>query len=309
MENTEQIKKRKIYFFLMSIGRNKKSTDDTPAWTGEQAANALTNMLSDLMLKNPSDRAFHHSAQKKYIWLHEYDNLQNGNINIVFMSGRYDQSREVVATPTLEEKGIALLPDDAPKEKTHMCIRLAAGQDRFIVALESNRDGIMQGSIALYLNEQFDYYNTVKHENYSYQVSFESLPSKDFLEELVHMKKISVLSIKIDRQDLTQNDFASLAGLNELSDTLEIVAKRKRGKNFNIPTNIIHEYYNDTGVTKKFKRLTVQGAGQSGNSLRIDTESMQMQHSIIVKTTILTHEVDSTDFFQKAQEVIREIGG
>ena len=265
-------------------------------------------MLSSLISKYVKDRAFHHAAHKKYIWLHKYSDLCNGNMNVIFMSGRYDQSREVVTTPNLEEKGIALLPDDAPKEKTHMCIRRSAGQDRFIVALESNRDGISHASATLYLDEQFDQYDLSANDQYSYKVSFEPLPSKDFLEELAQMKKVSLLSIKIDRQDLTQSDFIKLTGLNELSDTVELVTKRKRGK-FNIPTDIIREYYNDTGITKKFKKLTVAGAGQFGNSIRIDTDLMQMKHSITVKTTSLTHEVDSTDFFQKVQEIITEIGG
>lgn len=119
MDAQNTVKRREIFFYFMSIERKKIGTDETP-YNIDAVISAMTNMLSVLSCKPLAEKAYHHVAHKKYIWLHEYSDLGDGNYNLVLMSGKYDQSREVIDTENMADRGILMSPADAPKRKL-MC--------------------------------------------------------------------------------------------------------------------------------------------------------------------------------------------
>jgi hypothetical protein len=99
----------------------------------------------------------------------------------------------------------------------------------------------------------------------------------------------------------------NLASRNDIKDTITITVGKK-GRRANVPDDLIRTIFDDVG-RDKIRRLRVEGSN-SGGSLKIDTESMQLKHSIPVElSTDVTHEINTYDLFNKIQEYIDTIGG
>ena len=56
---------------------------------------------------------------------------------------------------------------------------------------------------------------------------------------------------------------------------------------------------------QKIKKVTIKGTNSFGQ-FEVDTEFMKMKHYLSVLAEIVTNEVNSADFFKKAQEFIEE---
>ena len=309
MSGSDSKKTVQIYFHSMDIERKKKSADDTP-YNIDAIIAAVSALLSTIVAKDLQAKKHDFKLKKKIIWLDSVIDLKNGNFNLVFKSAKYDQSREVRNTDTMEQRGVLKQPEDGDEEKTHLCVRLRKGTERLTAVLESNYYGIGVADIAAYLNEQFNSVHEGSDEQYSYSVSFEILPSEDFLVELDKMKKINLLRITMDIKDISLGDFQSFADRNELRPTVELYLRKKRGKGINIPKDLIsnaYQVHRDVGATKQVRKIAVEGANDSG-SLKIDTDSIQMKHSIDVETRPPTNEVNTNDFFEKVDSFIRETG-
>ena len=108
----------------------------------------------------------------------------------------------------------------------------------------------------------------------------------------------------MEKRDSAFGDFFNLAGRDSIRDTVDITIHKKRGKGNDIPIDLIETYFKDTGKFNRIKKISVEGANKSGN-LKIDTDSIQLKHSITVGVIAPTNEVDSNQFFLQAQ---REIG-
>lgn len=306
MVNVDNKKTVQLYFYTMSVGRNKKSVDDTP-YNIDAIIAAFSRLLTYIIEKELIDRKFDLKPKNKIIWLDSFTDFKNGSFNLVLKSAKYLQSRLVRNTDTMESRGILKQPEDGDEELTHVCFRFRKNSDRFIVACEFNYYGIGIEDIKKYLNYQFECLQESSGDPYSYSVTFEMMPSADFLTELTKMKKINVLRLTMDIDDIAQGDFQRFAGRAELRPTVEVYLRRKRGKGNNISRKMIEEVYGDTGSTKKIRKISVEGANESG-CLKIDSESIQMKHSIVVETLLQTNEVATRDFFAKADDFMREMG-
>ena len=306
MIGSDSRKTVQLYFYTMTIERTKKTADDT-AYNFDAVLKAFTDLISDIMKKDLLNKKYQISSKSKVVWLESFEDKGKGSFNFVFKSAKYDQSRTVRNTDTMESRGVLKQPEDGDEEKTHLIVRFRNDSDRLIVACEFNYYGINTGDIAAYFNEQFDQAHSGSGDQYSYKVSFDVLPSEDFLKELVKLRQINLLRLTMDIADMTQSDFQRFAGRDEIRSTAEVYLRKKRGKKNNISQELIREVYQDTGINKKIKRIAVEGSNQAG-SLKIDSESYQMKHSVTVETLPPTREVDTKDFFQKAQEFIKEMG-
>lgn len=291
----------------MTVERTKKTADDTP-YSIDAVVQAFNDLLSAIMGKDLLSKKYDLHNKSKVIWLDSIESKGKGCFNLVFKSAKYDQSRTVRNTETMEDRGVLKQPEDGDEEKTHILIRFLADSDRFFAALEFNYYGVGTGDIAAYLNECFDQVHSGSDDQYSFRVSFTILPSEEFLKGLDRMKKTNVLRLTLDIADLHQSDFTRFAGRNEIRQTVDIAIHKTRGKNNNIPKDLIRDVYQSTGAHKTVKRIAVEGTNPAG-SLKIDSESYQMKHSIAVETLQFpTHEVHTTDFFQKAEEYFKEMG-
>ena len=306
---SEQRKTVQVYFHWMDVVRKKKNTDET-AYSIDEIVQALSTMFPAVVNKDLTTKKHDFTSSKKVVWLDSTENKNNGNFNLVFKSAKYDQSRNVRNTTTMVERGVLKNPEDGDEECTHLCLRRTKNGERFIAVLESNYYGISITNIRDYLNEQFNTLHSESDDEYSYTVSTEILPSEDFLKELEKMKKINLLRITMDIKDLNLGDFQSFADRNEINSTVEIYV-RKNKRTVNIPKNLISTAYathTDVCAAKQITKIAVEGSNDSG-CLKIDTNSIQMKHSIEVDTFAPRNEVSTNDFFAKVDNFIKEVLG
>ena len=95
------------------------------------------------------------------------------------------------------------------------------------------------------------------------------------------------------------------ANRDDIDDEVEIWLKRPKGaKKF--PDNLIKAYYDDLQSNNRIKKISVKGTNAFGQ-FEVDTDLMKMKHYLSVQSEVITNEVNSADFFDKAQVFIEEM--
>lgn len=291
-----------IYFYYLTVSKRKDSNDSS-TYDIQQIVDSFSKLLSYITAKNLTDRKKDITSSEKVVWLDSFENLKNGNYNIIFKSAKYNHVRNEIDTETMTELGTRKRQQDGDEEKTHLCIRLAKGQCRFLAVHESNHYGISINCIIDYLNTQFVNYNEDTDDKYHYILSHEIMPGDDFLSSLKNARTTSALKLTVSKEDI-KDDFMRFADRNDIDDEVEIWLKRPKGaKKF--PENLIKAYYDDLQSNNRIKKISVKGTNASG-PFEIDTDLMKMKHYLSVKAETVTNEVNSMDFFSKAQEFIEE---
>lgn len=303
MNNSERKKNVPIYFYYLTIAKQKDCKDDS-VYDMTQIVASFSKMLSYVVAKPLTERKKDNRDTEKVVWLDSYTDLKDGNYDLIFKSAKYNHVRTEIDTDTMQELGTRKRKQDGDEEKTHLCIRLAKGQHRFIAVHESNHYGISISCILDYLNTQFESYNEDTDDKYHYSLSHEIMPGDDFLSTLKKAKTITLLTLTVSKDDIP-DDFMRFAGRNDVDDEVEICLRRPKGtKKF--PENLIKAYYDDLQSNNKIRKISVKGTNPAG-SFEADTDLMKMKHFLSVKAENLTSEVDSDDFFDKAQTFINEM--
>lgn len=122
-------KKVLIYFYYLAITRQKEAAD-TSVYDIAQITNVFSKMLEYTMKKSLKDRKQELTFAEKVVWLDSFENMGNGNYNIIFKSAKYNHVRNEINTETMEPLGTRKQHRDGDEEKTHLCIRLAQGQHK-----------------------------------------------------------------------------------------------------------------------------------------------------------------------------------
>lgn len=141
MGTQENDKKVLIYFYYLAITRQKEASD-TSTYDIAQITNVFSKMLEYTLKKNLKDRRQELTFAEKVVWLDSFEDMGNGNYNITFKSAKYNHVRNEINTETMEPLGTRKQRRDGDEEKTHLCIRLAQGQQRYLAVHESNYYGI-----------------------------------------------------------------------------------------------------------------------------------------------------------------------
>lgn len=302
MSSPEQKRSVPIYFYYLAISKQKDSSDDS-VYEIKQIIEAFSKLLAYIAAKNLTERRKDITSSEKVVWLDSYTDLKDGNYNIIFKSAKYNHVRNEIDTETMQELGTRKRQQDGDEEKTHLCIRLAKGQNRFLAVHESNHYGISINCIVDYLNTQFVRYNEDTDDKYHYTLSHEIMPGDDFLDSLKKARTTSALKLTVNKEDI-RDDFMQFANRNDIDDEVEIWLKRPKGaKKF--PDNLIKAYYDDMQSNNRIKKISVRGTNAAGQ-FEIDTDLMKMKHYLSVKAESVTNEVNSEDFFTKAQGFIDE---
>ena len=304
MSSQETKKNVPIYFYYLTISKQKDS-NDTSTYDIKQIVDTFSKLLSYILAKNLTDRKKDITSSEKVVWLDSYEDLKNGNYNIIFKSAKYNHVRNEIDTETMTELGTRKRQQDGDEEKTHLCVRYNAGEYRFLAVHESNHYGITLNCIVDYLNTQFISYNEDTNDEYHYSISYEIMPGEDFLSSIKKAKTMSLLKLVVSKEDI-KDDFMMFAGRNDIADEVEICLKRPKGaKKF--PDNLIKAYFENSQnkATGKIKKITINGTNASGQ-FEVDTELMKMKHFLSVLAEAVTNEVNSSDFFGRAQEFIEE---
>ena len=304
MSSQELKKNVPIYFYYLTISKQKDSNDSS-AYDIQKILDSFSRLLSYVTAKNLTDRKKDIKTSEKVVWLDSYEDLKNGNYNIIFKSAKYNHVRNEIDTETMTELGTRKRKQDGDEEKTHLCIRYNAGEYRLLTVHESNHYGVTLNCIVDYLNTQFVSYNEDTDDKYHYSISYEIMPGEDFLSSIKKAKTMSILKLVVSKEDI-KDDFMMFAGRNDIADEVEICLKRPKGaKKF--PENLIKAYFDNSQnkVTGKIKKVTIKGTNSFGQ-FEVDTELMKMKHYLSVSAEMVTNEVNSSDFFEKAQEFIEE---
>lgn len=291
-----------VYVYYVTIEKQKNSTDTSSKYNIEEIVNAFTKNLEFTISQELTERKVDNTAIDKVIWLDSFSDLKNGNYNLIFKSAKYNHVRNEIDTVNMTPLGQRKRPQDGDEEKTHLCIRLADGQMRFLAIHESNHYGISIKGIVDYINSQFEKLNEQSDEDVLYRASYEIVPSEEFLIRLKKAKTMHALRLEVDRE-VFKDDFWSLSGRNDIRDTVEVVLKRPRGTKI-FPENLIKAYYNNMQSDSRIKSITVSGRGSANDSMEISTDLIKMKHCISVECEDVTFEVRSSDFFLKAQGFI-----
>lgn len=304
MSSQEPKKNVPIYFYYLTVSKQKESSDSS-TYDMQQIVESFSKLLSYTTRKDLTDRKKDITSSEKVVWLDSYEDLKNGNYNIIFKSAKYNHVRNEIDTETMTELGTRKRQQDGDEEKTHLCIRYNAGEYRFLTVHESNHYGITLNCIVDYLNTQFISYNEDNNDEYHYLISYEIMPGEDFLSSIKKAKTMSLLKLVVSKEDI-KDDFMMFAGRNDIADEVEICLKRPKGaKKF--PENLIQAYFDNSQnkASGKIKKITIKGTNESGQ-FEVDTELMKMKHYLSVAAEAITNEVNSIDFFAKAQEFIEE---
>lgn len=168
--------------------------------------------------------------------------------------------------------------------------------------------GITLKCIIDYLNEQFKKFNEDGNDPYHYTIESQIMPGEDFLSSIKRAKTMSVLKLTVYKDDI-KDGFMRFAGRTDIADEVDICLKRPKGYKC-FPENLIKEYFKDSQdkAKGKIKRIKIIGTNDAG-SFEVDTNITGMKHFLKVKGESVTNEVESSDFFVKAQEFIASMGG
>ena len=83
MRNQELWKKVPIYFYYLSISKHKDAKDDS-AYSMDQIIAAFSQLLEYIMAKGLPERKKDITSSEKVVWLDSYEDLKNGNYDVIF---------------------------------------------------------------------------------------------------------------------------------------------------------------------------------------------------------------------------------
>ena len=92
MREQELWKKVPIYFYYLSISKHKDAKDDS-AYSTDQIIIAFSQLLEYIMTKGLSERKKDITSSEKVVWLDSYEDLKNGNYDVIFKSAKYNHVR------------------------------------------------------------------------------------------------------------------------------------------------------------------------------------------------------------------------
>ncbi len=291
-----------IYVYYLTIEKQKNAKDAASKYDMAEIVSAFTQVLQFTISEELTERKVDNTAIDKVIWLDDFKDLGNGNYNLIFKSAKYNHVRNEIDTVNMTPLGQRKRPQDGDEEKTHLCIRLADGQMKFLAIHESNHYGISIKGIVDYINSKFDKINEQSEDEVLYHASYEIVPSEGFLTQLKKAKTMHALRLEVDRE-VFKDDFWSLSGRNDIKETVEVVLKRPKGTKI-FPENLIKAYYENMQSDSRIKSITVSGRGSANDNMEISTDLIKMKHCISVECEDITFEVRSSDFFLKAQGFI-----
>ena len=294
-----------IYVYYVTIEKHKSSTETSTKYDMTDIVNAFTRTLQFTISQELKERKIDNFAIEKIIWLDSFTDLGQGNYNLIFKSAKYNHVRNEIDTVNMTPLGQRKRPQDGDEEKTHLCIRLADGQMRFLAIHESNHYGISIKGMVDYINSQFEKLNEQNDEDILYRASYEIVPNEEFLTQLKKAKTMSALKLEVGKE-VFKDDFWSLSGRNDIRETVEVVLKRPKGTKM-FPENLIKAYYENMQSDSRIKSITVSGRGAANNNMEISTDLIKMKHYISVECEDVTLEVCSSDFFLKAQGFIENM--
>ena len=153
MSSQETKKDVPIYFYYLTVSKQKDSNDSS-TYDIKQIVDSFSKLLSYISAKVLNDRKKDIIASEKVVWLDSFEDLKNGNYNIIFKSAKYNHVRNEIDTETMTELGTRKRKQDGDEEKTHLCIVHSTHPAFFLLAYEIDQ---VFGQDLLYEREEKDF--------------------------------------------------------------------------------------------------------------------------------------------------------
>lgn len=193
--------------------------------------------------------------------------------------------------------------NEGDEEKQHILIKHYDGYNKAILVFEKIIGAVTVGILEKKINKEF--HNTYPHLN-DYEISISPVPSPEFLEELAHMNKISLLKVTIDREKATIDEDITFSEDNVCRDEVDMIFKPF--PKLSLSKSGVKNYYKkyiDNKSTGKVLRIVVEGKNEN-NRVRLDTEGMRLSKYI---STELDNDglIDTDKIFIKYEKLVNEV--
>lgn len=219
---------------------------------------------------------------------------------------KYDKRLTVVEIDTFSDV-YTKEKNQGDLEKQHYVIRTINNSNRGLIVWEKINGSVSIGSLRQHMNSCFrkwirEKYKDNKNERdylLKYDLKVYAIPSKDFIEELENLDKISLINVTILKEKVTEDEDILYSEDNISREYVEIISKPKPKQSFS--KSNVKAYFKKVKKKNNLKRMVIKGV-RSGGSIALDTEFMKMSEYIEINENG-DGLIDSVDLFVKYNDL------
>lgn len=222
---------------------------------------------------------------------------------------KYDKKLKIVDKDTLEQK-FEKSKNQGDLEKQHYLLETYNDTNKALIVWEKVLGAITISLIEKDFNSKYrnwikDKYkddDEQRKEFLEYNIKIYAIPSKDFIEELLGLDRISLLKVSVAKEKFSADEDILFSEENISRDDVEIVYKPVSGLSFS--KTKVKQYVEKFKKGKKIKRIVINGT-KNNSSITLNTELIKMNETLDIKEGV-DGLVDSSDLFKKFQELIND---
>lgn len=207
--------------------------------------------------------------------------------NVLINYIKYDKKVNIVDKNTLR-KIFTKDKTQGDLEKQHYIIRTFSNSNRALIVWEKVYGAVTISLLEKHINSNFrkwvkDTYKDDSEKKFyllKYNIKIYAVPSKNFIEEIERMDKISLLNVTVKKEKLTTDEDILYSEENIARDYVDLIYKPVKGKCFSKPRVI--RYFEGFNNNNNIKRLVIKGRRQ-GSSVSLDTDLMKMSEHIDIR--------------------------
>ncbi|WP_338631538.1 hypothetical protein [Clostridium baratii] len=220
---------------------------------------------------------------------------------------KYDKKLKVVDKDTLEEQ-FEKSKNHGDLEKQHYLIETYTDTNKALIVWEKVLGAVTISLIEKELNSKYKswikeiYSNNdeKRKELLMYNLKIYAIPSKDFIEELMELDKISVLKVSVEKEEFTADEDIIFSEENVSRKEVELIYKPISGLSFS--RKKVKQYVEGAIKGEKINRIEI-GGYKNKNTITLNSEKIKMNEVIDLKQG-LDGLVDSEELFEKFQNLI-----
>lgn len=220
---------------------------------------------------------------------------------------KYDKNLKVVDKDTLEQKFVKS-KNHGDLEKQHYLLETYTDINKALIVWEKVLGAVTISLIEKDFNSKYRDWIKKKYENYDekrkellgYNIKIYAIPSKNFIEELLGLDRISVLKVSVEKEKFSADEDILFSEENISRDDVEIIYKPISGLSFS--KTKVKQYVENFKKSKKINKIVIKGT-KNNSSITLNTELIKMNETLDIKEGI-DGLVDSEDLFSKFQELI-----
>lgn len=230
-----------------------------------------------------NDKTIDMKDVKKVVYLHEHEyNEGKKTVWIHMISLKYANVRSVRNVDTLKEqenkkKDIR----DGDVEHTYFIVKFLEGEDGLCL-FAKNINGVTMPRIVSYFDHFIDKYHKEElKDKVAYRLIVENVISSEFLENLKRVKRISAVTLRVNRKQVDISSHKNFAGKGDLKDEVDIILKPSGNGIFENTVKDFYKMYEKENI----KSIRINADDNEGEPIRFDTEQMKERMYLTVEET------------------------